>query len=78
MKIEKPNDWYALTPTDNQHILSWEYQEDIDDDETYISGNIYLDDYDDKYVLDFDGAYDLPSPIKKELKKQDYDINELL
>lgn len=55
--------WCAIDTDD----MSWEYQSDCDDDDTYVSGNFVLDDDDDKLVIDFDGCETLPKGVKAAL-----------
>lgn len=39
----------------------WEYQSDLKDDDTYISGNYYCD---GDTVIDYDGVFELPEEVK--------------
>lgn len=55
--------WCAIDKCD----LTWEYQSDCDDDDTYISGSYTLDDDNEKIVIDYDGCEDLPKGVKAAL-----------
>lgn len=45
----------------------WEYQSDLNDDDTYISGNYYCD---GDTVIDYDGVFELPQEVKIALSKR--------
>lgn len=62
--------WYQIDTVN----CTWEIQYDDDDDESYYSGNFYLE---DKSVVDYDGCYDLPKIIIDGLARLGYDISDI-
>lgn len=62
--------WYQIDTVNG----TWEIQTDDDDEETYISGNLY---FEDNKVVDYDGCFDLPKIIKDGLVRLGYDISEI-
>ena len=52
---------------------SWEYQEDEDDEETYMEGGIW---FDGKQVEDYDGCFELPEEVKIALKDLVYTMDD--
>lgn len=54
---------------------TWEYQDDDEDGESYVSGNFYIDDEDLYRVVDFDGSYELPKIVRHHLRLLGYTID---
>lgn len=52
---------------------SWEYQEDEDDEETYMEGGIW---FDGKQVEDYDGCFELPEEVVAALNELGYSLDE--
>lgn len=65
--MAEQDEWYQID-TINQ---CWEYQP-TDDEESYMSGNFYLE---DNTVVDYDGCFDLPKIIREGLIKLGYSLN---
>lgn len=72
-KINGLGEWAKIDPCD----CSWEYQPDLEDGETYMSGNFIVDDDDDKYIIDYDGCYELPAPVILLLESKGYNCSEV-
>lgn len=70
---QKGNEWCKIEISENDDCASWEYQENIEDEETYIAGNLY---FDNDVVIDYDGCYSLPSMVTELLDdvKIKYDL----
>lgn len=66
-------EWTAIDKDDN----SWEYQEDPNDVETYISGNFITDEDNPKKVIDYDGCYAIPDAVIFTLEEMGYDCEEI-
>lgn len=73
LTIQKGNEWCNIEISENDECASFEYQEDVNDDETYFAGNLY---FDGDVVIDYDGCYSLPSIITELLDdtKIKYDL----
>ena len=52
---------------------SWEYQEDEDDEETYMEGGIW---FDGKQVEDYDGCFELPEEVVAALNELGYSLDD--
>lgn len=52
----------------------WEYQADLNDEETYDEGEIIIE---DGIIIDYDGCYELPKLIQEIIKKNNIE-NDLL
>lgn len=52
---------------------SWEYQEDEDDEETYMEGGIW---FDGKQIEDYDGCFELPEEVVAALNELGYSLDE--
>lgn len=52
---------------------SWEYQEDEDDEETYMEGGIW---FDGKQIEDYDGCFELPEEVKIALKDLGFTMDD--
>ena len=52
---------------------SWEYQEDEDDEETYMEGGIW---FDGKQIEDYDGCFELPEEVVAALNELGYSIDD--
>lgn len=52
---------------------SWEYQEDEDDEETYMEGGIW---FDGKQVEDYDGCFELPDEVITALNELGYSFDD--
>ena len=50
----------------------WEYQEDEDDEDSYSEGGLW---FENRELVDFDGAYELPKKVISALKKLGYKID---
>ena len=55
--MKQGNTWAKIDLSDGD----WEYQEDIDDDETYENGLLIIDDH--GVIIDYDGCYELPKEV---------------
>ena len=56
---------------------TFEYMEDDEDDETYVSGNFKTDDRYLNLIIDYDGVYELPLLVKRAFECLSYVISEL-
>lgn len=63
------NEWAKINED-----CTWEYQSDVEDEESYISGIIILDD-DERTVIDYDGCYELPEMVLNLLEDAEYYID---
>lgn len=54
---------------------TFEYMEDEDDEETYVSGNFKTDGT--NLIIDYDGVYELPALVKRGFEILSYDLSEL-
>ncbi len=52
---------------------SWEYQEDEDDEETYMEGGIW---FDGKQIEDYDGCFELPEEVVAALNELGYSLDD--
>lgn len=52
---------------------SYEYQEDEDDEETYISGSL---EFENKVLIGYDGCYELPIEVIEAVKDLGHKIDE--
>ena len=52
---------------------SWEYQEDEDDEETYMEGGIW---FDGKQIEDYDGCFKLPEEVVAALNELGYSLDD--
>ena len=52
---------------------SWEYQEDDDDEETYMEGGIW---FDGKQIEDYDGCFELPEEVVAALNELGYSLDD--
>ena len=52
---------------------SWEYQEDEDDEETYMEGGIW---FDGKQIEDYDGCFELPEEVVAALNELGYSLED--
>ena len=50
----------------------WEFQEDEDDEDSYLEGGLW---FENRELVDFDGAYELPEKVISALKKLGYKID---
>lgn len=50
----------------------WEYQEDEDDEDSYSEGGLW---FENRELVDFDGAFELPKLVIFALKKLRYKID---
>lgn len=65
--IERKNDefkfdngaWVKISIYDSESG-SWEYQSDVDDEQTYSEGGLW---FEDKWLVDYDGCYELPEEV---------------
>ena len=62
------NQWLCINTEDH----TWEYQDDVDDDETYVSGGYETDDDRPCTVTGYDGCFDLPYAVKEALRNLGY------
>lgn len=69
-KIDQ-SEWFCIDTVNR----TWEYQDDDEDEESYISGNFYIDDEDLCKVIDFDGSYELPKIVRHHLRLLGYTID---
>lgn len=53
----------------NGEYGSWEYQSDEDDEETYSEGGLW---FEDKWLADYDGCYELPEEVIMALHELGY------
>ena len=63
---------FCSIDTDNG---TWEYQEDADDDDTYVSGSFITDDRDEDLVVDYDGIDELPKGVIAALIASGYKLD---
>lgn len=54
---------------------TFEYMEDEEDDETYVSGGFVTDGT--NLIIDYDGVYELPALVKRGFEILSYDLSEL-
>lgn len=54
---------------------AFEYMEDEDDEETYVSGGFVTDGT--NLIIDYDGVYELPALVKRAFEILSYDLSEL-
>ena len=57
---------------DDSESGSWEYQSDEDDEETYSEGGLW---FEDKWLADYDGCYELPEEVEMAIKELVYKID---
>lgn len=58
---------------------SYEYQEDEDDEETYIEGSLEFERIDGKLTLtDFDGCFELPEEVVAAVQDLGYAVDEYI
>ena len=76
--IEKRNGahWCTVELPDmgDEEKGSWEYMSDEQDSETYESGGLW---FDGRYLVDYDGCYELPYMVEKTLREAGIDLSEL-
>lgn len=65
------NEWAKI---DIQEISYYEYQEDLDDEETYFEGNLIIE---DNVCTNYDGCYELPQLVRNLLTANGIDCSEL-
>lgn len=56
----------------NGEYGSWEYQSDEDDEQTYSEGGLW---FEDKWLADYDGCYELPEEVEMAIKELGYKID---
>ena len=65
--------WVGIDDTEK----GWEFQADADDEDTYCSGNFYIDDEAPKLIIDYDGAFELPLQVIIALEHMGYNCNDI-
>lgn len=56
---------------------TFEYQEDEEDEETYVCGGFLADDIHLNLIIDYCGVYELPALVKRGFEILSFDLSEL-
>lgn len=65
--------WVSIYNGGDTDEGSWEYQEDEDDEETYMEGGIW---FDGKQIDDYDGCFELPEEVVAALNELGYSLDD--
>lgn len=65
------NEWAKINIGEDSY---YEYQEDLDDEETYFEGYLLIE---DKVCIDYDGCYELPQLVKNLLTANGINCSEI-
>lgn len=66
--------WVKIS-IDDSESGSWEYQSDEEDEETYSEGGLWFLLDEGKWLVDYDGCYELPEEVVIAIKDLGYKVD---